>query len=65
MDKGTPGRTLTTSEAANTLGISASAVTKAVNEGRLKPARKLPGRTGTYLFRVSDVERFAAKRGAA
>ena len=65
MDNGTTGRTLTTSEAAEALGITASAVTKAVEAGRLRPVRKLPGRTGTYLFRRCDVERLAAKRGAA
>ena len=59
------GRTLTTAEVAELLGITSSAVVKAVSAGRIKPTRKLPGRTGTYMFRRSDVERLAGERGAA
>lgn len=29
-------------------------------KGRLHPSRKLPGRTGAYLFRRADVEALAA-----
>ncbi len=61
----TDGGLLTTGQVAERYGVTNSAVVKAVNSGRLRPARKLPGRTGAYLFRTTDVTRWADKRGAA
>ena len=37
-------------------------VARLVAEGKLAPATKLAGRTGAYVFRRADVERFAAER---
>lgn len=44
-----------------------STISKYVNTGKLTPSRKLPGRTGAYLFHRSDVEalRDASSGGAA
>jgi len=56
---------LTTGEVAERYGVTNSAVVKAVNSGRLRPALKLPGRTGAYMFRTSDTDKWAGKRGAA
>lgn len=45
-----------TAEAAEILGLSVRSVLRLVERGDLRPAMKLPGRTGAYLFDVSDLE---------
>jgi len=47
---------VTAAEAAVILSVDRSVVLKKVAAEQLKPVRKLPGRTGAYLFRRSDVE---------
>lgn len=64
---------LTTAQAAERRGVNVRTIHRAVASGRLAPAMKLPGDTGAYLFRPSDVDAVAlqtmvpavAPRGAA
>lgn len=49
-------RLVTTAEAAEILSIDRSGVIRRVKAGDLRPAQTLPGRTGSHLFRRSDVE---------
>lgn len=49
-------------EAAAILGIDAATVTRWAKNGRLPALRKLPGRTGAYLFDAGLVRRKAAER---
>lgn len=52
---------VTTREALEILGYSdPSTISKWVRDGKLTPSRKLPGRTGAYLFLRSDVEQMKA-----
>ena len=61
-----PPDEVTTREALEILGLTnASTISRYVDTGALAPSRKLPGRTGPFLFLRSDVEAFAAERGAA
>lgn len=61
----TPPDEVTTAEALAILNlVSPATISRAVKEGRLTPSRKLPGRTGPYLFRRSDIEAFKAQREA-
>lgn len=46
------------------LGTDRTTVTRLVKAGKIK-ASKLPGTTGAYLFRRTDVERYMTKRRAA
>lgn len=48
-----------TSVASSLLGKPAAAISRMVRTGRLTPAHKLPGLTGAYLFRRTDVEALA------
>lgn len=52
--------TITTAEAAQILGKSVATVNRLVALGRLTPARKLPGKTGAYLFDRAAVEALRA-----
>lgn len=48
---------ITSREALELLGLAhPSTISRYVALGKLTPSRKLPGRTGAYLFRRSDVE---------
>jgi hypothetical protein len=48
---------LTAAQAADMLGLqSSSTVARYVTDGKLTPSRKLPGKTGAYLFWRVDVE---------
>lgn len=47
---------LTSAEACEELGIDRSTLTRWVKSGRLVPTRKLPGRTGAFLFSRSAIE---------
>lgn len=61
-----PTDEITTREALQILGYSEpSTISRYVKLGKLKPSRKLPGRTGSFLFWRADVERLAAERKAA
>ncbi len=59
-----PDDLLTTSEVAVELGITPSAALGLANRGRFPNARKLPGRTGTFLVPRSDVDSLKAVREA-
>lgn len=60
-----PSDEITTREALSILGFAhPSSVTRLVAEGKLKPARKLPGKSGAYLFHRRDIDRLAEKRAA-
>ena len=54
-----PESTITTAEAAEILGRTVATVNRMVLIGRLKPVRKLPGKTGAYLFDRKAVEKLA------
>ena len=43
-------------EAAEIAGVKRSTITRWADTGRLPTVTKLPGQTGAYLFRRSDVE---------
>jgi hypothetical protein len=55
----------TASQAAERLQITRRGVLGAVERDRLKPAGKLPGRTGAYLFTDDELDRYAADRRQA
>jgi excisionase family DNA binding protein len=48
--------TLTTREAADRIGVPLSTFHHLIRNKRITPARKLPGRTGSYLFKPADVD---------
>ena len=59
---------LTKREAAELLGVAPSTVNRMVQNGRITPARTIPGDrrpVHMYLFNRSAVERLARKRAAA
>ena len=51
---------LTTSEVCDTLEVGTSTISRWVADGRLAPARKLPGLRGAFLFRRADVDALKA-----
>jgi len=53
---------ITTPEAGEILEVSTRTVYRQIEAGVLTPAQKLPGPTGHYLFRRSDVEALAQRR---
>ena len=54
---------ITTREALSILGLSdPSSVSRFVAEQKLQPSRKLPGKTGAYLFAREDVEELRPSR---
>lgn len=53
------------SEVCRILTINPSTVGRWVESGRLKPAHKLPGKNGAYLFNRRDIEQLAAERAEA
>lgn len=62
---------LTTAQAAERRSVHVRTIHRAVASGRLKPALKLPGDTGAYLFDPADIDALAlstvvpAPKGAA
>jgi excisionase family DNA binding protein len=60
-------REVTAAEAADMLGVDRRSVVRFIEHGDLKPAMKLPGRTGAYLFARDEVEQLRDQRltGAA
>lgn len=59
------GRMRTSSQAAEQLGTTQRYVITLVERGKLKPADKLPGRTGAYLFDADEIDAYAARRRQA
>jgi hypothetical protein len=58
-----PSDEIVTREALDILGITdPSTISRWVQLGKLKPARKLPGKNGPFLFHRADVEALAAER---
>lgn len=55
---------LTAGQAAAAVGVNRRTITKWAETGRLPVALKLPGDTGTTLFKRADVDRLAAERRA-
>lgn len=55
---------LTTAQVAELTGWSVTSINRWALKGEL-PARKLPGRTGAYLFDRSAVEAYRDRREAA
>lgn len=50
---------LTSMQVAEMLSITRSEVNRRAADGRL-PAKKLPGRTGAYLFDSAEIDRIAS-----
>lgn len=50
---------VTTAQAAKALGVGPMQVARDVRKGRIRPAHKMPGRTGAYLFTPEEVRRAA------
>ena len=60
-----PTDEITTREAMTILGFThASTVIRYVYEGKLTPSRRLPGKTGAYMFWRADIERLAERRAS-
>lgn len=55
---------LSTAEAVERLNIDRSTLTRWVASGRIVPAHKGPGRTGSYVFASEEVERVRAENRA-
>lgn len=55
-----PDDLITVAEAAQSLGVSIATVHRRVKRGDITPAMQLPGPTGAYLLRRSDVLALAA-----
>lgn len=64
MDRVTDTDVIGAVEAAKVLRISKATVNRRAAAGEL-PSRKLPGKTGAYVFERSVVEQIAAARDAA
>ena len=61
-----PTDEIVTREALEILGFTdPSTISRYVALGKLQPSRKLPGRSGAFLFWRADVERLAAELRAA
>ena len=56
---------LTTAQVAELKGWSVTSINRWALNGELPAVRKLPGRTGAYLFHRADVESFRAGETAA
>lgn len=54
-----------TAEAAETIGVERSTLSHWIAKGRIAPALKLPGRTGSMLFTPAEVERVRAEYAAS
>jgi excisionase family DNA binding protein len=55
---------MTTSEAAEVLGVTRSTVSRMARSGALTPLRKVSGGQGLYLFAPADVRALAESRAA-
>jgi excisionase family DNA binding protein len=59
-----PTTYLTTQQIADRAGVDRRTVINWIADGDLKPAMKMPGATGMYLFTEKDVDRLLAERVA-
>lgn len=51
---------ISSAEAADLLGISRSTLTRRVKRGTIRPAMKVGGERGAFVFKRSVIERIAA-----
>jgi len=56
--------TLTTAEVAERLRTDRKGVRRLIAAGALTPAKKLPGKTGAYLFHPAEVDALALERAS-
>ncbi|WP_067891344.1 helix-turn-helix domain-containing protein [Nocardia vaccinii] len=59
-----PTDLLTSEEASKLLEVDKSTLIRWVSSGDVKPVRKLPGKTGAFLFERSDIEDLRDRRAA-
>ena len=57
-------QTLTTAEACEKLGVSASTLHKWVRAGTLKPTMQAPGLRGARFFNAADIDALLAERAS-
>ena len=60
----TGARHVTTSEACEILGVSVHTIARWVRAGKLRPAAKLRGARGAYLFDRESIEQLRRDRGS-
>lgn len=48
---------LSTTQAAEVIGIERSTISRWVQQGLMKPTLKLPGQQGAFVFDASEIER--------
>jgi len=53
---------LTKSEAAEYLGVDTSTISRWLTQGKITAAKKIPGRSGGYIFDRAEILRVAAER---
>jgi len=51
---------LTKTEAAAIIGVDTSTLSRWITQGKITPAKKIPGQTGGYIFTRAEVARVAA-----
>lgn len=56
---------ITSADVAQKIGVHVTTVARWVAAGSLRPAMKLPGETGAYLFDRAEVEQLASERASA
>lgn len=56
---------ISSQEALEILGVVLSTLTRWAADGKITPALKMPGSSGAYLWRRSDVVQLAADRAAS
>lgn len=60
-----PEPLLTTTQAAERLGISTRTLTRRVEDREIEPSHRLPGLRGAMLFDADDVDAYADRLEAA
>ncbi|UJL29975.1 helix-turn-helix domain-containing protein [Mycolicibacterium vanbaalenii] len=55
---------IVSSEACKILQVDRATLLRWVSDGQVAATRKLPGRTGAFLFRRGDIQQLANKRAA-
>jgi predicted DNA-binding transcriptional regulator AlpA len=63
LDAWEPGDLMTVAEVVELTGWSTTSINRWARAGALPYERKLPGRTGSYVFRRSVIEQRVAPRG--
>lgn len=60
-----PSDLIGSTEAARTINVDKTTLTRWVADGRIATAHKLPGRNGAYLFHRGEVDRVAKEYAAS